>query len=396
MRKHLWKVSLGALGLLAALIFPAQAGNPNCKEVDGDYIVSFPKSANVGNEMKAAAGKQITTKFDYNTALNGFAATLTAEQACAFKKRPGAIVERDVEVFAKPRSGSTTTTNWYSWGLNRIDEKTLPLNDAADSTNSTFSRGTDDGSGVKAYIIDTGIYSSHSQFQGRVVKGFTAINDGRGTEDCNGHGTHVAGTVGGLNTGVANKVTLVAVRVLNCQGSGTWSGVIAGINYIISNKSGASVANMSLGGGYSESVNLAIKNLVGAGVVTVVAAGNDGADACNYSPAGEPLAITVGATDNPTSDTEGIASYSNTGKCVDIYAPGTNIKSTWIGNTNASNTISGTSMASPHVTGIIARYLKVYPNSTPAEALSALNAKKNPLGSTNVYIACLINECTKS
>ena len=393
--KSLWKITLGAFGLIAALILPAQAGNPNCNEVDGDYIVSFPKSANVGNEMKAAAGKQITTKFSYSSALNGFAATLSAEQACAFKKRPGAIVERDATVYAKPRPGGTSSTNWYSWGLDRIDEQAMPLDNVGDSTNSGFVRNTN-GTGVKAYIIDTGIYSKHSQFGTRVVPGFTAISDGRGTEDCNGHGTHVAGTVGGSISGVANNVTLVPVRVLNCQGAGSWSGVVAGIDFVIKQKSGPAVANMSLGGGVSDSVDQAVRNLVAAGVVTVVAAGNDGLDACNYSPARVTEAITVGATENTSSSTEGIASYSNTGSCVDIYAPGTNIKSTWIGGTNASNTISGTSMATPHVTGIIARYLQNNQTTSPAGALTALISSQNKLGATNVFIACLINECSKS
>ncbi len=375
---------------LLGIVLPAEAGNPNCTEVAGDYIVSLPRGANVGNEMKAAAGRQIETKFTFDSALNGFAATLSSEQVCAFKKRPGVLVERDAEVFASPKQSKPVVTDWRSWGLDRIDEQGLPLD-------SVFNRTTN-GSGVRVFVIDTGIYSGHSQFQGRVISGFSAIKDGRGTGDCNGHGTHVAGTIGGRDIGVANQVTLVPVRVLNCQGSGSWSGVIAGIDWIIKNKgTGKSVANLSLGGPKTASLDSAVNNLINSGVTTVVAAGNDGQNACNYSPANVPAAITVGASEyNSTNGTEGVASYSNFGTCVDIYAPGSAIKSTWIGNVNASNTISGTSMASPHVAGIVARYLQGI-GSNPALVSTLVTSSDNSsaLGSTGLRLACLIGECTK-
>lgn len=397
MRRHPVKVLIATFVILLGVVVPARAGNPNCNEVDGDYIVSFPFGKKVDDEIKSAPGRAISASFKYSSALNGFAATLTAEQVCAFKKRQGAKVEKDGEVQAlgKPASGSTTSVDWYSWGLNRIDQKSLPLSTITVS-NSGFNRYTT-GTGVTAYIIDTGIYSGHSQFTTgtslRVAKGgFTSIKDGRGTEDCNGHGTHVSGTVGGNTSGVANQVTLVPVRVLNCQGFGTWSGVAAGIDWVASNATGKSVANMSLGGGASDTVDTAVRNLIAKGVTVVVAAGNSNTDACLSSPARVTDAITVGASDS--NDVK--ASYSNYGTCVDIYAPGTDIKSAWIGSTTASNTISGTSMATPHVTGIVARYLQTASATLPVDVAKAVLAAKNPLGTTGLFIACLTGsgECS--
>jgi subtilisin family serine protease len=233
------------------------------------------------------------------------------------------------------------------------------------------------GSGVKAYILDTGILTSHTQFGGRAVGGYTAISDGRGTTDCNGHGTHVSGTVGGSTYGVAKGVRLVAVRVLGCSGSGTFSGVIAGINWVIGNHAAGTpaVANMSLGGGASSSVDQAVNNMINDGVATVIAAGNGnsggvGQDACRYSPARVAAAMTIGATDKTDSRT----SWSNYGSCVDWFAPGLGIKSAWIGSTTATKTISGTSMATPHTTGVAAQYLSLSGNSgkSPSQVRSAL------------------------
>ena len=393
MRRHPIKVLIATFVILLGVVVPARAGNPNCNEVDGNYIVSFPSDKKVDDEIKSAPGRAISATFKYSSALNGFAATLTAEQVCAFKKRQGAKVEKDGEVQAlgKPTSGSTSSVDWYSWGLNRIDQKTLPLSTITVS-NSGFNRFTS-GTGVTAYIIDTGIYSAHSQFGGRAFAGYYSINDGRLTEDCNGHGTHVSGTVGGTDSGVANGVKLVAVRVLDCRGSGTWSGVIAGLDWVKKDAvDKLAVASMSLGGGPSDTVDAAVRNLISSGVTVVVAAGNSNADACLSSPARVTEAITVGASDS--SDMK--ASYSNYGKCVDIYAPGTNIKSAWIGSTTASNTISGTSMATPHVTGIVARYLQINPTAKPVDVANAVLAVKNPLGKTGLFIACLTGsgECS--
>ena len=382
MRRNPVKVLVATFVILIGIVVPARAGNPNCNETDGDYIVSFTSGKNVDDEIKTAPGRAISASFKYSTAVNGFAASLTAEQVCAFKKRPGTRVEKDatVQAVGKPGSGSggSGSVDWYSWGLDRVDQPQLPLN-------TSFNRTTN-GSGVTAYIIDTGIYAAHSQFGGRVQKGFSSVKDGRGTDDCNGHGTHVSGTVGGTDSGVANAVSLVPVRVLNCQGTGTWSGVIAGLDWVARDAVGKkAVANMSLGGGASQTVDDAVRKVITAGVTVAVAAGNSNTDACSSSPARVTEAITVGAIDS--SDNR--ASYSNFGPCVDIYAPGSSIKSAWIGGTSAQNTISGTSMATPHVAGIVARYLGANASTTPASAQSALITGGKISSVSGLLVSCL-------
>lgn len=384
MKMSTWKIVIATFAAIATMIVPAQAGNPNCTEVDGDYIVSFPRGANLGNEMKAAAGRQIETKFTYDSVLNGFAATLTAEQACAFKKRPGAIVERD---------GEATTTESRSvssslWGLDRIDQRTPNLDGYLNTDTS--------GVGVNVYVLDTGINTKHTQFTTRIGAGFSTV--GKGVEDCNGHGTHVSGTVGGRDYGVANGVTLYPIRVLGCNGSGSWSGIISGMDWVAKNKKSPAVASMSLGGGRSETVNVAVQRLIDSNVTVVVAAGNSATDACKSSPASAPNAITVGAITNQTNtdqtNTDALASYSNIGDCVDIYAPGTNIFSAWIKGSAATKVISGTSMATPHVTGIVARFLQNNKNATPAQVTSAVFGARTL--SNGMLIACLTGtgECS--
>jgi hypothetical protein len=277
----------------------------------------------------------------YSYAIKGFSATLPEAAYNAILKNPNVdYVEQDATVYA----WQTTTQTGATWGIDRIDQRDLPLNQSY-----TYEQN---GAGVLAYIIDTGIRASHVEFTGRIAPGFTAILDGRGTADCNGHGTHVAGTVGGTRYGVAKGVTLVPVRVLNCQGSGTWSGVIAGIDWVTGQKNNAPnspmVANMSLGGGGSDTVDTAVSKSVTAGVVYAVAAGNSNANACNYSPARAASALTVGST----TSSDARSSFSNFGTCVDLFAPGSSITSAWHTRNNAINTISGTSMASPHVAGV--------------------------------------------
>ena len=386
-KMKLFKVLISAIALLATLILPAQANNPNCTEVDGDYIVSFPRGISIANEMRTVPGRPVQAKFTYSSVLNGFAATLTAEQACAFKRRPGVTVELDgvVEILGKPSASSTT--GWYSWGLDRIDETTLPLDKA------NFER-TSNGTGVTAYVIDTGIYAAHQQFGGRVQPGFTAITDGRGTEDCNGHGTHVAGTIGGADSGVANAVKLVPVRVLNCRGSGLNSGVISGVDWVYANVNSPAVVNMSLGGGISTALDSSVANLINEkGITVVVAAGNSNVDASTSSPARVPEAITVGATNS--RDTK--ASFSNFGSIVDVYAPGVGIKSAWIGGLTASKNLDGTSMASPHVAGIVARYLGASGNGTKSPVVIQADVKSlaTVVPTLDKPIACLtgLNEC---
>ena len=257
-------------------------------------------------------------------------------------------VEQDGMVYMQPTQSNAT------WGLDRIDQRSRPLNGTYvyDYT----------GSGVRAYVIDSGILGSHTQFSGRMLSGYTAINDGRGTSDCNGHGTHVAGTIGGTTHGVAKSVRLVPVRVFGCTGGSSNSTIIAGIDWVRANHVKPAVANMSLGGPASSATDTATNNLINAGVTVVVAAGNNNANACNYSPARVANAITVGST----TSTDARSSFSNFGSCVNIFAPGTSITSAWHTSTSATNTISGTSMASPHVAGVAALYLGRFPSSSPA------------------------------
>lgn len=245
-----------------------------------------------------------------------------------------------------------------TWGLDRVDQRDLPLD-----SSYTYTAGA---GAVSVYIIDTGIRLSHTEFAGRARSGFGVINDKRGTDDCNGHGTHVAGTVGGASYGVAKDVTLYAVRVLDCKGSGLMSGVIAGVDWVAGHHSGPSVANMSLGGSASTALDSAVRNAVAAGVTFVVAAGNSNANACNASPARVAEAITVGAT----TSGDARASYSNWGSCVDVFAPGSAITSAWSSGDSSVMTINGTSMAAPHVAGVAALYLAAHPGAAPA-AVSA-------------------------
>jgi subtilisin family serine protease len=299
----------------------------------------------------------------YHSALKGFSVRMPEEQALRLANDPRvAFVEEDGVV------NLVTTQSNATWGLDRIDQRDLPLD--------TFYNYNATGSGVKAYIIDTGIRATHTQLAGRVISGFTAINDGLGTNDGNGHGTHVSGTVGGTTYGVAKNVTLVAVRVLDSSGSGTNSGVISGVDFVTSDHQAGqpAVANMSLGGGLSSALDTAVSNSIADGVTYAIAAGNSNTDACTTSPADVSTAITVGAT--TISDAR--ASFSNFGTCLDIFAPGNNITSAWNTSDTATNTISGTSMATPHVTGVAALYLETNPSASPATVASAIINNSTP------------------
>jgi subtilisin family serine protease len=299
----------------------------------------------------------------YHSALKGFSVRMSEQQAARLANDPRvAFVEEDGVV-----SLGTTQTG-ATWGLDRIDQRDLPLN-------GTYNYDAT-GSGVRAYIIDTGIRATHTQIAGRVISGFTAINDGLGTSDGNGHGTHVSGTVGGSTYGVAKNVTLVAVRVLDSSGNGTNSGVIAGVDFVTSNHQAGqpAVANMSLGGGISSALDTAVNNSINDGVTYAVAGGNETQDACNVSPARVANAITVGST--TTSDAR--SSFSNFGPCLDLFAPGSSITSSWNTSDTATNTISGTSMATPHVAGVAALFLETNPTASPATVAAAIINSSTP------------------
>lgn len=252
------------------------------------------------------------------------------------------------------------------WGLDRIDQANLPLNQSYSYDDS--------GVQVNAYVIDTGVLTTHQEFQGRAVSGFDFVNDDADATDCNGHGTHVAGTIGGATYGVAKNVKIYGVRVLDCQGFGSTSDVIAGIEWVTNNHIKPAVANMSLGGSVSQAIDQAVQASIAAGVTFVVAAGNENQNACNVSPARVPGAITVGST--TSSDSR--SSFSNFGTCVDVFAPGSDIASAWYSSPTATRTISGTSMASPHVAGAVALYLSLHPQALPGEVASQLAAGAVP------------------
>ena len=366
MKRTLTPLALATLAFAAACSDggPTQSATPgaaapllsaaNGKGIEGQYIVVLNDGANA-RSVAAVAG--VNPHFVYTAALNGFSASLNQGQLNALQNHPGvAYIEQDQQVEA------TTTQTGATWGLDRIDQRNRP-------TDGNYNY-MPTGAGVHAYIIDTGILTSHTQFTGRIGNGYDAVTAGGNAVDCNGHGTHVAGTVGGTTYGVAKGVTLHPVRVLNCQGSGTNAGVIAGMDWVATNHVKPAVANMSLGGGASQATDDAVTRMHNAGVTVVVAAGNENQNACNVSPSRAPAAITVGST----TSTDARSSFSNYGTCVDVFAPGSSITSAWYTSTTATNTISGTSMASPHVAGVAALYLQGTPSAAPAAVATAITS----------------------
>ncbi|UQX02282.1 S8 family peptidase [Streptomyces sp. RerS4] len=324
----------------------------------GQYIVSLDR----GVDATALANKlNLKPSFVYRTAMNGFAASLSEKQLNSVRTSLGVTsVEQDATASAPPTPIATPSGRVpaNSWGLDRVDQRDLPLD-------SEFTVGGN-GAPVTAYILDTGIDYKHEEFGGRATYGFDAMGDGRLGADCNGHGTHVAGTVGGKTYGVATKANLVSVRVLGCDGRGSFSGIIAGLDWVARNAQQPAVLNGSLGGGYSQALNDAANNLSRAGVLPVIAAGNDSRNAANYSPASAERALTVAASNRYDVET----AFSNYGEVVDLYAPGQDILSARLGGGTVA--LNGTSMAAPHVAGAAVLFKQKHPNATPDQVFNAL------------------------
>lgn len=370
------------LPVLAGLYAAAfSAGASELRSVDdaipGQYIVVLNETAPV-DPFGARAGRSAVEPVDvaraavdmalaydlnveliYESALRGFMVTAAAEDIERLIKDPRvAYVEQDGMSYLQ----NTTQTN-APWGLDRIDQRNRPLNGQYVYSVTA--------SNVRVYVIDSGVLASHTQFGGRVLAGVTAINDGRGSSDCNGHGTHVAGTVAGSTFGVAKQARIVPVRVFGCTGGSANSTIIAGIDWVAANRVLPAVANLSLGGPASTAIDNATVNLINRGVTVVVAAGNENQNACNVSPARVSNAITVGAT----TSTDARASFSNFGSCVNIFAPGQAITSAWHTSNTATNTINGTSMAAPHVAGVAALWLTNNPGATPAQIANTIYSR---------------------
>ncbi len=353
---------------------------------DGASITSSQNVRTAAAQLAKTYGGKVG--FTYTTALHGFSVEMSEAQAKSLATNPNvAYMQQDKIARISDVQASPV------WGLNRIDQRNLPLD-------TSYTYPTTAGN-VTAYIIDTGVRISHSEFGGRAVNGYDFIDNDAVANDCNGHGTHVAGTVGGAKYGVAKGVKLVGVRVLNCQGTGSYAAIIKGVDWVTANATGLSVANMSLGGGKDTALNNAVANSISRGVTYAIAAGNDGANACNVSPASLPAAITVGATDSSDNRVSNNVWTSNYGSCLDIFAPGNAVTSSYYTSDTATTSMSGTSMATPHVAGAAALVRSLHPTYTPQQVRDYLvanatsNLVKNPgTGSPNKLLFVMQSDTT--
>jgi subtilisin family serine protease len=360
---------------------PVVSAPAHSKAIPDQYIVVLKAGA---DPRAIAAIAQVTPKYVYDAALNGFAAQLNPGQLTALQHHPNVdYIEQDMEVTA----GGTQTMDGSGqpWGLDRIDQHNLPLS-------KTYTYNSN-GAGVRIYIFDTGLQTNHEEFGGRAQNVFD-YESGRNGNDCNGHGTHVGGIAAGKTYGVAKGAYLRGVRVLGCDNRGLWSDLIAGINYVIGHHIKPAVANISIGGPNSSAVNTAVANLINAGVFTAVSAGNNNADACDYSPASTRQAYTVAAS----TETDFRAPFSNYGYCIDVFAPGANILSAWKGAdvtiTDTTALATGTSMASPHVAGVAALYQSYYGTAfSPAKITDWINthATMNKIAFSQPWVYPLIS-----